>query len=345
MIALKCRRVASMLALFVFCLIPWSSKSALADSDDLSMAEQLLNLAEERYPTLFPSHQLTQFASPFVYRHYAKTGIYLGVAVVAGGSFESNGVYLLGGAYGTSPAWLGKVRDYVGDVGKRAGNQCTDWDLQTREGFKATVALRTMANGENSVSRYETRVGTATTFQGQAAQEVIVTNLLPSSAGPGVIEQVNRRYVRRTGADELTEYGSVETVLTQVNGRTSSRTSTLVYSPPTLDRSNLMLPGEVETVTTTGTLTSLLSAAGTVDKTTTQPLRSIHTTSFVGIESINVPAGNFLACRFDVTFPEDALGTLSHWRLLGTAIEVKQISRRAGAVVSTVEATAVTIGE
>lgn len=78
--------------------------SPLASAD--TATERLFNWAEAKYSDLFPSSQTTQTADGWTYRHYALSGIYLGVN-------SSNEVYVMGGQFGSSPALLGELDSYT----------------------------------------------------------------------------------------------------------------------------------------------------------------------------------------------------------------------------------------
>ncbi|MBI5277684.1 MAG: VCBS repeat-containing protein [Burkholderiales bacterium] len=72
-------------------------------------AQQLMDYGESQYPQYFPGHKPAGAVDSFVYRYYPETGIYLGVVVTAGGPFEYLGVYVMGGVFGNSPAYIGPL--------------------------------------------------------------------------------------------------------------------------------------------------------------------------------------------------------------------------------------------
>ena len=78
-----------------------------------SAAAQLLDFGERNYPSLFPGHPVTSSTSPFIYRYYPATGLYLGVVVQSDSAYVLQGIYLLGGAWGNTPHYLGRVSDYI----------------------------------------------------------------------------------------------------------------------------------------------------------------------------------------------------------------------------------------
>jgi hypothetical protein len=68
--------------------------------------DQLFDWAERTYPSLFPTHQTTQFSSPYFYRYYPETDLHVGIA--------NEGVYLLGTIYTEGKiVHVGKIADYA----------------------------------------------------------------------------------------------------------------------------------------------------------------------------------------------------------------------------------------
>jgi hypothetical protein len=86
-------------------------------------ARQLMDFGESMFPEYFPGHKTTQSLSPFVYRYYAETGIYLGVVVTAGTQYELNGVYVMGGAFGNAPLYVGPLARFITPVDSTLGFQ------------------------------------------------------------------------------------------------------------------------------------------------------------------------------------------------------------------------------
>lgn len=76
-------------------------------------ADQLLDFGERSYPNLFPVRATTQASGPFLYRHYPATGLYLGVAVQSDSAYVLGGVYVLGGAWGDTPTFVGRLTDFI----------------------------------------------------------------------------------------------------------------------------------------------------------------------------------------------------------------------------------------
>lgn len=74
-------------------------------ADLASDAEIIFNAAEVQFQNFFPSHQLTQQYAPYLFRYYPSSSIYLGI------NSNDQGVYLLGGEFGSSPYFVGSLAD------------------------------------------------------------------------------------------------------------------------------------------------------------------------------------------------------------------------------------------
>ena len=71
-----------------------------AQADLVNDSEQIMNDAQQVYPQFFPSSQTTLEFSPYRYRFYPSTEIYLGI------NQNDSGVYVLGGAFGSSQVYI-----------------------------------------------------------------------------------------------------------------------------------------------------------------------------------------------------------------------------------------------
>jgi hypothetical protein len=76
-------------------------------------ARQLLDFAQARYPEAFPGEPAILWFSPFAFRYYPATGLYLGVALHDEGGYKAGGVYLLRSDPGATPQSLGPAAGYV----------------------------------------------------------------------------------------------------------------------------------------------------------------------------------------------------------------------------------------
>lgn len=73
-------------------------------------AERLFNWAEQRFQLFLPSHQVTQAAGEWLFRHYPELGVYLGV------NANDTGVWVLGGPWGAGPVRLGALAAFVAQI-------------------------------------------------------------------------------------------------------------------------------------------------------------------------------------------------------------------------------------
>lgn len=87
--------------------------SVLTGLSATDWAEQLLNFGEARFPEYFPTHSSTLVAAPFRYRYYPSTQAYLGVVVSADPHYRQDGVYVMGGPFGTAPVYVGQVDQFL----------------------------------------------------------------------------------------------------------------------------------------------------------------------------------------------------------------------------------------
>jgi outer membrane protein assembly factor BamB len=89
--------------------------SAPAPEPTAATAEALLDWAESsRYgPSWFWPHAATGTAGPFRYRHYPRTGVYLGLVVSPDPVYRLGGVYVMGGAFGDTPRYVGQQADFM----------------------------------------------------------------------------------------------------------------------------------------------------------------------------------------------------------------------------------------
>src|SRR4051812_11591137 len=90
-------------------LVSWGAHAAAVSTTD---ANQLFDLAESRYTALFPGHKTTGTFSPFLYRYYPETGMYVGIAVTANANFQLNGVYVMGGPF-AGVTYVGPITAFI----------------------------------------------------------------------------------------------------------------------------------------------------------------------------------------------------------------------------------------
>jgi uncharacterized delta-60 repeat protein len=111
-------------------------------------ASQLMDFAEAQFPTFFPGPVATVQAAPFVYRHYPATGAYLVVVTAAGTPYVEQGVYLLGGAFGDAPVFVGRVSDFIVPEETRISMALASSKAVVMQGGSASTAITlTRASG------------------------------------------------------------------------------------------------------------------------------------------------------------------------------------------------------
>ena len=193
---------------------------------------------------------------------------------------------------------------------------CYDANLGDTPGATSEVTLRITPSDGGDIYEYVTTgiVSGPVTFEGQEAYE---TTLTSTDAGPPVTTTaVYKYYAKRTGTAERTEYG----LTYGPDANTISFTS--VESPPVVNGTYGLTAGQ----------SIQLSYRDTPNLTVT----------FVGIESVTVPAGTYAACRFllDSTTPAYAN---EQWVLVGTGLVVKEVQSQPGFGSVTIEALSVKV--
>jgi hypothetical protein len=294
------------------------------------IAEQVLNAVEAAHPQYFPSRQATQSFAPFLYRYYPETRMYLGLVAQTSSFYTFNGVYAAGGPFGIldNPTRIGKLTDFITIGG------CFDLDLFDTQGTRMTVAYNYMGASAGTETE-QTTVGGMTTFEGHRARETtIVRNGTVSGPGGFMYTSTDLFYGARTGAFEVTQYGSSSALTATTANGTLSSSSRTVMSPPYVDARHALARGASTTATQSGATTTTTNGTAAAP----EPFSSTITTKYVGQESVTVPAGTFAACKFEVSHdasPEVA----THWLIAGKGILVKTVE--SGQTV--LEATSVTL--
>jgi len=113
----------------------------------LPTANQLMDFAEAGpYRSYFPGHPDTLTSGPFLYRYYAGTGVYLGVASGHDTQY-ADGVYVMGGEFGAAPSRKGAVTDFITPGAPFAG-LWTGEVVNANNGPRFTVDGITLPTGE-----------------------------------------------------------------------------------------------------------------------------------------------------------------------------------------------------
>jgi len=311
-----------------------------------SAADQLMDFAEASFKQYFPTHQVTQSLPPFAYRCYAQTGVCLGVVVSSDPAYVTNGVYVLGGPFGSKPLYVGVVSDFItvartdpGPGPGTASNGCVDLALYETEGTRIEVNYR-ISGADSGTVNQTIDVGGLTSFEGHQARAVTTTTR--GSSAEGAVLDTSVSYVRRTGDAENTEYGYTDTMAITSGGNSVTISSRTVWSPPVIERFFGLAVGQSYTTTYSGTTTQTTRGMpGVSEAPETSTDTSTTTMRYVGRQTITVPAGTYQTCRFDSTYGS-AAGSDSEWRIVGSGIVVKTISGTGSATTIT-EAASVTL--
>lgn len=310
-------------------------------------ARQLMDFAETTFPQYFPEHQGTLTFGPFRYRAYS-SGVLLGVVVSSDPAYTLNGVYVMGGAFGSSPLYVGLLTQFITPVepdpgpGPGANNGCYDLSLLETQGTKAQVNYR-HTGATTGTSSTESTVGGLVTYMGNQAREIEykVTTALITGGVASNAELTGKHYERRTGDAEVTQYGSVMAGTFAFQGATGTTTTQIVFDPPWVEKSaGLALGGtythtESGTSTVTTTFPGLPSIPGTVSQ-----FSDTHTVRFAAREQVTVPAGTYSTCRFEHL--EGSTVSSTEWVIDGKGIPVKVVDGPTGQI-TTQEATEVKI--
>lgn len=302
-------------------------------------ARQLFDFAERTYFWLFPGHPWTGSLGPFLFRAYP-AGIFLGVVVAEGTSYNYGHVYVVGLFGGTlaNPHDLGPLTNFITPV---SSNGCHDLALADTEGthieagYQYTGTLTGMQN-------VDTRVGGMTFFGGQSARQTTVT-----TSGTSFVEGIpvngtftGTNYARRTGDAEITHFGSTFSGSGSSQGVTATINFTSVFSPAFVDQQYSLAIGQTFNALQTIVTTGFVAADGfnfPLDGTETQS----YSVTYVGQEQVFVPAGTYNTCRLQTTATANgSTTTQTSWVIVGKGIPVKTTTTSDGTT-QTIEATSV----
>jgi hypothetical protein len=139
------------------------------------------------------------------------------------------------------------------------------------------------------------------TFNGQSGlleffQDQTTTYTAPATlASAGTIPTQSRFYFSENGSVENEYGGTVSTSMT-VSGISISTNTTVNYNPAVVDRRFTLAVGGTTTLSTTLSTTSTTNFGSTP---TTSTSRN-DTVTYVGQETLTIPAGTFTACKFSI---------------------------------------------
>lgn len=300
-------------------------------------ADTLFDWAERTYPSLFPGHPATQLASPYIYRHYPSTGVYLGI--------WTNDVYAMGGPFGPRPSRVGQVASFWGlAVTKSPESACWNLDLMFTQG--ALIDVEWSQTGKNVKPQGTETQSTSgpSEWEGKAATQFWRTVDHKDAAGSS--GRTGRVYMRRTGPHEVTWLAEVFTeadiipgvgVRNQIGGIDAAR-------PGRVDGFHGLAPGQ--SASTRYTLSRTVTIVGdSPAQTHTRVFHEDHavTTRIASRESVVVPAGRYDTCRVEQTDTAQPGRLVTTWVAAGRGIPVQRVITENGVVVMTQRATAVRV--
>jgi hypothetical protein len=302
-------------------------------------ADMLMDVAEVQYSQYFSGAPTALSVPPFRARYYRSTGTYLGVVVTAGTQYELNGVYVMGGAFGAAPTYVGPLSAFITPVDVSAGgadNGCYDLSVYDGPGNRI-VASRTVSSPLGTQTT-ESLVGEVVNFQGQQVREIAITVAGEYSTSRETVTVKN--YSNHTAEGELTSYGSIVQTSRTYAGSTTNETATTVISPPLTDRRYRLAVGESAAQSYSYAKTTSGSSGTGTPTSSSGTVRSII--KYVGREVITVPAGTYETCKFETISPRYSITT--EWLIAGPGISVLRVVRTLGqSSLYQTKATAVTL--
>ncbi|MES3000523.1 MAG: hypothetical protein V4787_07505 [Pseudomonadota bacterium] len=291
-------------------------------------AEVLMDLAEVRYYPLFPAHIASQSFGAFRFRYYESTGHLLGVVVEQGSEYPVGSVYVMGGGFGNSPVLVGPMSAFANPVDASAtGDDNGCYDLAAYDGSgKHVVLTRTYSTGSTSTTSTQTidsSWGGFTSFQGRQVQAVTRKTTNQGSTDTSTVVS----YSAHTAPGELTSYGFTTDTKSTSFGTTTNYHSEATYTPPFPDHLYGLGIGQSVVESDSYTGTTVQTRFGTPPITTTSQISFPRINTYLGRETITVPAGTYETCKFETINSTSAAanaGINMSWIAVGTGISVKQ---------------------
>jgi hypothetical protein len=163
------------------------------------------------------------------------------------------------------------------------------------------------------------------TFNGQSGlieffQDQTTTYTAPATlASAGTTPTQSRFYFTENGS-VTSDFGGTVAASVSTLGITVTTNTNVTYSPARVDRRYTLAVGGSNTSSTSMTSTSTTNF-GSVPATTTALTTTV---TYVGQESITIPAGTFTACKFSVT---TSSGTNTEWVGKGSGAPLQSTSK------------------
>lgn len=154
----------------------------------------------------------------------------------------------------------------------------------------------------------------------EVVQNQTTTYTAPATlASVGTVPTLSKFYFKLNGMEEL-EYGGTVAVTTSVMGFSFATTTTTAFNPPGSDKRFTLAVNGSSAYSTT----SSVSVATTGLPATTSNVAIANTVTYLGQETITIPAGTFTACKFKVA---DSSGENHEWFGKGNGAPLKSTSK------------------
>jgi len=244
------------------------------------------------------------------------------------------GVYVMGGTFGAAPMYVGAMTDFLNLVDLSAGGTDNGCGAPASDNLPGTtIALTDSYTGlvGPGVSTTTSVVVGTSTFQGHVA--TAVDNVQSSTFTVSGVEHSrtdsNRSYSAVTGAGEVTHYGYTSTNSGTTSGSLPyTSTMTTVFSPALVDDQFRMQVGQSIDLTQTSNDTNATSVNGGPLEVVSGTNTSKQIITYLGRETVTVPAGTYETCKYEVISPAVAVtspyGALeTRWIAVGTGQTVQ----------------------
>lgn len=141
---LNIRDLINQLILFA-CIFLSIHFSNIVSANTLVDTNIVFDWAENFYPDIFPSHQATQSAELWLYRHYPETGIYVGT------NTNDSSVYVLGGQWGVlNPTYINSLSSLI-KVAQSGGSTASKLSSITLPGFPHQIDIYSAAEATRAI--------------------------------------------------------------------------------------------------------------------------------------------------------------------------------------------------
>ncbi|MBI5256735.1 MAG: hypothetical protein HY855_09560 [Burkholderiales bacterium] len=302
-------------------------------------ARQLLDFAEGAFKSQLPERQATMVTGPARYRVYSN-GTVLGVAVGSGPNYLLDGVYVMGGAFGSAPQFVGLLTSFITPVQPGSGatgpsNGCHDLDLAGTTGTQTAVTYEYTGQITGNKTVLTQVVGPAM-FEALPAVEtlvktsgVLIVDGLPASASAEI-----RNFHQKTAAGEITHLGSTVATTASTTDYSAATTIKTVYAPAWQDRSAALAQGQTLSADWQSQITRVTtySIPGFPPTTNTYGDAGATTLRYIGRESLTLPGGTYSTCRFERINMLPGGGWTTEWWLVGTGLLLKSVQASGHAV-------------